>query len=193
MPTAENLNQIFSYQDYLSWPENERWEIINGNAYNMSPAPNRRHQKISGEIFRQFANYLEDKKCEIYDAPFDVRLPKKKSQSQSEIINVVQPDLLVVCDDEKLDDKGCIGAPDLIIEITSPSTALKDFKEKYNLYESFKVKEYWIVLPGEIMVLIYKLKEKKFSESGKYSFQEKIPVGIFNDLEIDLKKLIEIS
>ncbi len=134
----------FTYRDYLHWPDDERWELIDGVAYNMSPAPNRIHQKISGELHRQIANYLIGKQCEVYAAPFDVRLPAT-GEKNDEITTVVQPDITIVCDKSKLDKKGCKGSPDLVIEILSPYTAKKDMKEKHFLYEKFAVKEYWIV------------------------------------------------
>src|SRR5665647_2743669 len=123
---------------------NERWELINGQAYNMTPAPSRRHQEISGQLHTLFNNYLRGKTCRIYAAPFDVRLPQMQ-ESYEQTSTVVQPDLVVVCDKTKLDQQGCKGSPDLVMEITSPSTFQKDLKEKFNLYERVSVLEYWIV------------------------------------------------
>jgi Uma2 family endonuclease len=190
MSSVKKQDKIYTYADYLSWPEEERWEIIDGQIYDMSPAPSRIHQELLSEILRQFANYLIDKPCRVYPAPFDVRFPGQQEQNQDRIINVVQPDITVVCDPEKLDDKGCLGAPDLVIEITSASTAKKDFNEKFHLYESFGVKEYWIVLPGENMVFVYTLSKNKYGEAEKFSFTEEIPVGIFKDLIISLSAAI---
>ena len=121
----EKRKERYTYADYLSWPDGERWEIIAGEPYSMSPAPSRQHQQILGALFAKFYYYLEDKACRVYPAPFDVRL-FQENDKHDEIDTVVQPDIVVVCDDKKLDDKGCQGAPDLIIEIISQSTAKKD-------------------------------------------------------------------
>ena len=118
--TQNKTDQKWTYTDYLTWPEGERWELINGVAYNMSPAPSRRHQELSGELFRQIANHLKGKQCKVYDAPFDVRLSTAGNESDNYIDTVVQPDIVVVCDPSKLDERGCKGAPDIVIEISSP-------------------------------------------------------------------------
>ena len=188
--TAKNLNQIYSYSDYLVWPEEESWELINGIAFSMSPAPSRFHQKILMELSRQFANYLKGKKCEVYSAPFDVRLNEKESAKDSEIMNVVQPDIVIVCDESKLDDKGCLGAPDLVVEILSPHTASKDVKEKFELYEKYQVKEYWIVHPTEKIFEIFLLSQQKiYQKPFMYHFDDEIKVNLFDDLIICLKDL----
>ena len=137
----------YTYGDYLTWCDEERWELIDGVPYNMTPAPSRAHQGISVELARQMANYLVGKTCRIYTAPFDVRLPKGEEKDER-IKTVVQPDLLVVCDESKLDDRGCKGAPDLIVEILSPHTAVKDMKTKRDLYERVGVEEYWLIDPN---------------------------------------------
>ena len=113
---AENREELFTYGDYLQWDDGERWELIDGVPYNMSPAPNRRHQEISGELHRQLATYLLDMPCNVYASPFDVRLPES-DEAENDISTVLQPDISVICDSHKLDDAGCIGAPDLIVEI----------------------------------------------------------------------------
>ncbi|MBI4778088.1 Uma2 family endonuclease [Candidatus Desantisbacteria bacterium] len=136
---ARKKEERFTYGDYLKWPDEERWELIDGVAYDMSPAPSRRHQEVVGELFRQFATYLLGKSCKVYVAPFDVRLPEC-DEADEDIITVVQPDIIVVCDRDKLDDKGGRGAPDIVIEILSPWTAKKDLRTKYNLYERHRVR-----------------------------------------------------
>jgi Uma2 family endonuclease len=146
----------FNYGDYLLWPEEERWELIDGVPYNMTPAPSRRHQEILAALTASFYRFLEEQECRVYMAPFDVRLPEGKER-EDKIRTVVQPDLVVVCDPGKLDDKGCIGAPDLVLEITSPSTARKDLKEKLALYERQGVREYWIVHPTDETVMVFRL------------------------------------
>jgi Uma2 family endonuclease len=183
---AEKRQEYFTYGDYLLWDDGERWELMDGVAYNMSPAPNRRHQQISTELTRQFATYLLDKTCQVYVAPFDVRLPEG-DEAESDISTVLQPDISVVCDAKKLDDAGCIGAPDLIVEILSPSTSRRDHKEKFNCYERAGVKEYWLVDPSAITVTVFKLgTDKRYGRPDVYGDDEKVVVGIFPDLEIEL-------
>ncbi|MCK5199222.1 MAG: Uma2 family endonuclease [Spirochaetales bacterium] len=190
--SPKKLNTEFSYKDYLSWDaDNERWELINGVAYDMSPAPTRKHQDIFRNLFKELVIYLDDKDCTVYAAPFDVRLPKG-FQTDDEIKTVVQPDISVFCDEEKLDEKGAIGAPDFIIEILSPSTAAKDLKEKFFLYESVGVKEYWIVDPSNETLTVYSLgKDEKYPRGVVYAGEDKVKVGIFEDLEIEMENVFK--
>ncbi len=190
--SPRKLNTTFSYKDYLSWNNsNERWELINGVAYDMSPAPSRKHQDLFGILFGEFYNYLKNKDCTVYAAPFDVRLPEG-FQSDSDIKTVVQPDISVFCDQDKLDNRGAIGAPDLIIEILSPSTAAKDLKEKFFLYESAGVKEYWIVDPSNETLTVYILdKDNKYQRGIVYAGEDKLKVGIFEDLEIEMEDVFK--
>ncbi len=158
MPTPDAGKEgLYTYADYKTWPDDERWELINGVAYGMSPAPKRDHQKVSIRITAQIFSQLEGKSCEVYNAPLDVKLSALPGEDNNDIDIVVQPDILVVCDPDKLDDDGCNGAPDWVIEILSPSTAYKDGNEKLLLYEKYRVKEYWIIQPGAKMVFIYEL------------------------------------
>ena len=145
----------FTYADYRTWPEGERWELINGIAFDMSPAPLRYHQDINLELATIIKIWLKGKPCKVYTAPIDVRLPDRAEEIDDDIDNIVQPDIVVVCDSSKLDEKGVRGAPDWIIEILSPSTAKKDFNEKYNLYEKQGVREYWIIDPNSKTVYQY--------------------------------------
>jgi len=181
----------FIYGDYLTWSDNERWELIDGVAYDMSPAPSRRHQKIVGELYRQFSNYLLDKSCEVYVAPFDVRLPEF-DEADEDIDTVVQPDIVVVCDRDKLDDKGGKGAPDIVIEILSLWTAKKDLLIKYHLYERHKVKQYWVFDPATEEVTIFKLQNDKYGKPEEYKKDDRIKVDIFTDLEIDLSTVFKL-
>ncbi|MEW6681021.1 MAG: Uma2 family endonuclease [bacterium] len=185
---ARKTKERFTYGDYLKWSDEERWELIDGVAYDMSPSPSRRHQEVVGELYRQISTYLLDKPCQVYLAPFDVRLPEA-DEAEEEIETVVQPDIVVVCERNKLDDRGCIGAPDIIIEILSPYTAKKDLITKYHLYERHKVKQYWIFDPATEEVVIFKLKQDKYGEPEEYKKQERIKVDIFEDLEIDLNTI----
>jgi Uma2 family endonuclease len=186
---AQRSEKKFTYQDYLTWSANERWELINGQAYNMTPAPSRRHQEISGQLHTLFNNYLRGKTCRIYAAPFDVCLPQMQ-ESYEQTSTVVQPDLVVVCDKTKLDKQGCKGSPDLVVEITSPSTFQKDLKEKFYLYESVGVLEYWIVYPEENTICVFSLTPAgKYSRPDVYTEQDSIVVGIFEDLIIELSEV----
>jgi len=177
---------IYTYGDYTSWPDEERWEIIDGVPFNMSPAPSRSHQVILRELLGQFWSFLQDRPCEVYSAPFDVRLPKADEEDE-DIQTVVQPDILVVCDRNKLDEKGCRGVPDLIIEIISPYTASKDMKEKFSLYERHGVREYWLVYPIEKTVMVFILGENgEYGKPKTYSQQDTIEVSFLEGLTIDL-------
>ncbi|MEO5569571.1 MAG: Uma2 family endonuclease [Bacteroidia bacterium] len=174
----------YSYADYLQWDDDKRWEIINGEAYDMSPAPNTKHQRILLKLSQKIYNYLQDKSCEIFVAPFDVRL-SKQSDEDFEIFNVVQPDISVFCDKKKIDSKGAKGAPDWIIEILSPSTSKKDTTKKLVLYQNFQVKEYWIVDPEDETVSVFLLnKQNIFSKVTEYKKKEPIPVKIFTGFKI---------
>ncbi len=184
----------YSYADYLLWPDDERWEIIDGVPYSMSPAPVPNHQRISMELSRQIANYLVDKSCEIFTSPIDVRFVKEIKENNEDIFDVVQPDIIIVCDKKKIDDKGCIGPPDIVIEILSPSTASRDFLKKRMLYEKNKVKYYWIVSPDEKEIYIHQLQDNsKYGDPDIYKEKDKIKISNFKDLEIDLSHVFKIK
>jgi Uma2 family endonuclease len=184
--------EIFTYGDYETWPEDQRWELIDGVPYDMTPAPSRRHQEILGALHLQFAAYLKGKPCRVYLAPFDVRLPEGPEE-EAKIKTVVQPDLTVICDRTKLDDKGCKGAPDLAIEITSPHTAAKDAKIKLALYEKAGVREFWLVEPADATVMVFTLNNnKKYGEPKIFETGDLVSVGIFSgDLTVDLSQVFE--
>ncbi|MCP4218797.1 MAG: Uma2 family endonuclease [bacterium] len=187
--SSNNGTKIFTYTDYLTWDDNQRWEIIDGCAFNMSPAPERIHQIVSREIFGQLWNQLKGNPCEIYNAPFDVRLPLHR-QKEEETINVVQPDISIICDSRKLDKKGCIGPPDLIIEILSPSTAQKDRMDKFNLYEKAGVKEYWLVSPGEKVVEVFILTNRRYGRPQLYSEKSTITLSVIPGHRVDLRTVL---
>ncbi len=184
-------NKRHSYADYLTWNDDNRWELIEGQAVCMSPAPGRLHQRISKLLGRQIDLYLSDKSCEMYYAPFDVRfLEAKEDVADDYIDTVVQPDIVVVCDPEKLDDRGCNGAPDLIIEILSPTTARMDMTVKFELYQHFGVKEYWIVHPQDQTVLAFKLlKSGLYGVPDRYCADDTILVPLLGELDVDLKRV----
>lgn len=177
--------QKYSYADYLTWDEAERWEIIDGIPY-MQATPSRRHQEISGELYRQISNYLHDKTCMVYHAPFCVRLDIENDDK--DIKNVVEPDITIICDESKLDERGCKGTPDMIIEIISPSTGKNDRFVKFNKYEKSGVKVYWIVEPDTNLVNVFTLQDNgRYGRPDIYEDKDKIKVSIFTNLEIDLK------
>ena len=189
-----NENERYSYADYLTWNDDKRWELIDGQAFCMSPAPMRQHQHISKLLGRQIDAYLSDKSCEMYYAPFDVRFIKTKDAVADDYIDtVVQPDIVVVSDPEKLDDRGCKGSPDLIIEILSPSTARMDMTVKFVLYQRFGVKEYWIVHPNDQTILVFKLLESGlYGVPERYCVEDSISVTLLGDLQIDLTKVFSL-
>jgi Uma2 family endonuclease len=183
----------YTYADYLTWLDDKRRELIDGFIHVMS-APIRIHANISAELNFILKTFVKEKKgkCKIYYAPFDVRLPIEGSKRDDKIYNVVQPDICVICDLSKLDDRGCIGAPDLIVEVSSPSTLKYDWNYKYNLYEKAGVREYWIIDPKAQIVNSFLLQENgKYDNGAIYEYNQKAPVHIFEGLEIDLKKLFE--
>lgn len=142
-----DLTKSYTYADYLLWQFQDRVELIKGKIFKMSPAPNMRHQRISMNMIKAIVPFFSQKNCNLFHAPFDVRL-STKNKNEEAATTVVQPDLCIVCDDRKLDTQGCIGAPDLIIEILSPGNSKKEMRDKYLLYEENEVKEYWVVIPS---------------------------------------------
>jgi len=163
----------YSYEDYLSWKVDEMVELIRGKVFKMAAAPRLIHQRISGKIFHLLYQFLQGKFCEVFAAPFDVRLPIT-SKDHKKIDTVVQPDLCVVCDSEKLDELGCVGAPDLIVEILSPGNNRKELQLKYEVYEASGVKEYWIIHPDELTLLIYSLDEGKYRPSRLFTSGDRV-------------------
>lgn len=177
----------YTYKDYLQWPEEERWEIIEGVAYSMSPAPNRRHQGLQRELLGQLIPYFKQKPCKIYPAPIDVILPEVGEQAD-ESSTVVEPDILVVCDPRKLTDAGIRGAPDFIIEILSPATAFRDQSNKKLLYEKHGVKEYWVVNPETLEVLIYRLTDGRYGLPQAADLRQPTRVSLFPDLALSVRE-----
>ncbi|MDC7233701.1 MAG: Uma2 family endonuclease [Spirochaetales bacterium] len=161
------MDELYTYSDYREWPDEERWELIEGVPYDMSPAPSRFHQDLLMIVSSNIFTFLKGKKCKVYAAPFDVLFPDDPAQEEEEIQNVVQPDISVICDRNKLTEKGCTGAPDLIVEILSPSTGKKDMDQKFHLYERHGVREYWIVDPGNRFVQIFSLREDGTYDTGE--------------------------
>lgn len=188
-----DASKRYTYADYLTWIDERRRELIDGFIYLMS-APKRIHARISVKLNTLIDLFLDKKMggCHVYHAPFDVRLSTNNETADDKIYNVVQPDICVVCDLSKLDDKGCIGAPDLIVEVLSPSTLKKDWNYKFNLYEAAGVREYWIVDPDGKVVYVFLLQpDGEYDDGTVYNVDQKAPVRIFEGLEIDLEKVFE--
>lgn len=192
MATAnQQSEQRFTYADYLKWPEDERWELIEGRPYAMTPAPLADHQLISVALTGIFYNYFYGKTCKLYHAPFDVRLPEHNEKDE-DIETVVQPDLVVVCDLGKLDKTGLRGAPDLVIEILSESTAARDLGEKLHLYEKHGVRCYIIADPWSRTLTVRYIGENgKYARPQIFAGDDRMPIEIFDGLEIDLARVFE--
>lgn len=183
---AKQPEQRFNYENYQSWPVNERWELIDGIAYDMSPAPSMYHQRILMNLSGEVYIFLKDKPCKSFSAPFDVRF-SEDYEDEKNITTIVQPDFSIICDTSKLDEKGCKGAPDFVAEILSPATAAKDMKQKRFLYEKYGVKEYWIFHPVNRVVEAFYLNDKGIYDAPVvYSQDEKVDVKLFPGLMLDL-------
>ena len=183
-----DVNKRYTYADYLTWIDDVRRELIEG-FIKMLPAPRLVHVDVSYNISWYLGAIIKKKKgkCKVCPAPFDVRFPKNGETDNEKIFTVVQPDISVICDLKKLDEHGCCGAPDMIVEVLSPSTAKKDMTEKFVLYEESGVREYWIVHPGDKTIQVFLLqKDGKYNLGTLYEFEGKIPVHIFDDDMIDL-------
>jgi len=184
MNTAKKLEEKYTYKDYIKWNDSEDWEIINGEAYAMAPSPITKHQSVSGNIFFEIKQYLKGKPCKIY-SELDVVLSEE---------NIVKPDIIIVCDKEKITEKNIKGSPDMVVEILSPSTAIKDKTIKLELYKKYGVKEYWIVDPIYQDITVHYFSENK---SQIYYIDENkeintIPVKIFGEeLSVDLTYIFE--
>ncbi|GIZ15177.1 Uma2 family endonuclease [Capnocytophaga catalasegens] len=183
-----DMNGVYTYADYLLWRFQERVELFKGKIFKMSPAPNTKHQRISKNLNGELYPFFKGKTCQLFAAPFDVRLPQK-SKKDEQIYTVVQPDLCVICDPNKLDEHGCIGAPDLIIEILSPGNSKKEMKNKYELYQEAGVREYWIVEPEYENVLIYVLKNGKYTSLPPVVMDDIITSEVFSGLKINTKDI----
>ncbi len=171
-----DLNKFYTYADYLKWKFEERVELLKGKIFQMG-APGSNHQRVSKRLFSAINNYLTGRNCEVFFAPFDVRIPRK-SADDKDIITVFQPDLCVICDPTKIDEKGCLGAPDIVIEILSADNNIKELKYKFDIYKEAGVKEYWIVDPREQSVQIFLLIEGKFITRGYLFDEDKITSNI---------------
>jgi Uma2 family endonuclease len=188
MPLPQTKKDHYTYEDYATWPDDERYELIEGVPYLMSPAPNRAHQEISVELTRQFGNFLKGKPCQVFHAPFDVVLKVAGRKD-----TVVEPDLVVVCDKSKLSNgKNCVGAPDMLVEVLSPSTTRHDRLTKLNLYRKHGVKEYWIVDPESRHLEVLTLKDGEYVHDA-YDETETVAVKTLPGLEINLAEVFGVE
>ncbi len=200
---VRKTDRHYTYADYRQWPDDERWELIDGVAWNMSPAPGRTHQTLAGRLYAAFGAACEGTPCTYYPAPFDVFLPTDPETELDDVDTVVQPDLTLVCGDgltgdtpvpsRRTSERGCHGAPDLVIEILSPFTLLKDVETKRRVYERAGVKEYWLIDPGNRGVLVHLL-----NEAGRYpddplvfQWDGVLETASLPNLKIDLRVLFE--
>ena len=193
----------YSYADYLTWPGEERWELINGEAGDMSygcigeqqaclrpaPAPATKHQKVSLALTLAMGFYLKDKPCDLFVAPFDIRFTKDEKQQDQDIFITLQPDLSVICDKSKIDEKGCLGSPDLIVEILSPSTGYKDETQKLSIYEDYGVKEYWSVNPDRNTIQIFIHNGQEFDKPDYYKGDDVIKSDVLTGFQIGLNDI----
>jgi Uma2 family endonuclease len=179
----------YTYADYLQWKFEERLELFRGKIYKLS-APNTNHQVILANTLVLFAAFLKNKPCKFFIAPFDVRLPVKNRKKDDEVTTVVQPDLCIVCDESKIDSRGCCGSPDLVVEILSPGNSKKEIRLKHELYEEAGVKEYWIVNPVEENIVVFILNEEgKLSGLKMYASGDMIQSISVPGLNINLTEI----
>ena len=194
LPLVDQQEHRFSYQDYCQRDDEKRWEIIDVIEYDMAAAPFRIHQHVSMELSVRFYDFFKRKNCKVYSAPFDVRLSEIKDAADEDIFTVVQPDITVVCDPAKLDERGCKGPPDLIVEILSPSSAGTDMKIKRNLYERYGVKEYWIVHPNDKIAMLYSIGENgQYEKAEIYTQEDMVESKLFPELKIRLSEIFSYA
>jgi Uma2 family endonuclease len=174
--------KLYDWDDYRSWPDDQRWEIIGGTAFSMTPAPTTRHQKILHELDRQLGNHFSGKTCQVFPAPTDVRLSDR---------DVVQPDLVVVCEPDKIKETHIDGAPTLVVEILSPSTATFDRSRKLALYARSGVKEVWLITPYPWLAEVFTLEGGSYRLAGAYERGEVFRSVTFSDLKIRTEEVFD--
>ncbi len=181
-----DLTKQYSYADYLTWTFQERLELIKGYIFPMS-APARKHQRALWQLIGSLHDYFRNQSCQVYPAPFDVRLPRTPTPDDQKVETVVQPDLCVICDLSKLDDKGCVGAPDLVVEILSPGNTKKEMKQKFDAYQEAGVREYWLIQLEDRNVFQYVLNDEGiFIGLHPLTDEDELVSRVFPDLHIDL-------
>ncbi|WP_373494410.1 Uma2 family endonuclease [Aquiflexum sp.] len=180
----------YTYADYLTWQMEEMVELIKGKIFRQAAAPRVNHQRVSLKISNELYNFLKGKKCEVFAAPFDVRLPVK-SKKHEDIDTVVQPDICVICDPQKLDELGCVGAPDLIVEILCPGNNKKELQNKYEVYKESGVKEYWVIHPNECTLIINTLINGKYQASRIFTHGDKVASQAVEGFVLDLEEVFD--
>jgi len=185
-----NYGMTYTYSDYLKFDFEYMVELIRGKIFKMSPAPKIIHQNISTNLTRIISMFFINSLCKAYHAPVDVVLPVKNEKKQT-ATTVVQPDICVVCDTQKIEESCINGAPDLIIEILSPHTRKKDLQFKYGIYEETGVKEYWVVMPEEKLVEIFALENNHYKRVYTYTETDMLNSVIFPDLVVDLNEVFK--
>ncbi len=190
MGLALRKEKHYTYADYLTWPDDARYELIDGEAFLMAPAPLIEHQEVAGDVYHQLRNQLDGKPCRPYIAPVDVRLPRA-DEADAAIDTVVQPDVLVVCDPAKIDRRGVRGAPDWLLEVLSPSTAAHDQIAKRRTYERAGVREYWLVHPSDRTLTVYVLDNGQYGRPEIYELKDATPIGVLPGVAIAWDALIE--
>lgn len=187
-----DLSKLYSYADYFRWKFAERVELIRGLIHKMSPAPGPVHQSVSVSLTLKIGNFFKNKPCKVFAAPFDVRLPDSKKQTDDRLVHtVVQPDLCVICDPAKIDSRGCIGAPDLVVEILSPGNTTREMGIKFDLYEENGIKEYWLADPGNRTILVYVLRNRKYIGLKPFTEEDIISSPLFPELRFEVKEVFE--
>lgn len=181
----------YSYRDYLTWQFSDMVELIKGRVRKMSPAPLAQHQIVVVNIVAALKQHLRRSPCRVFVAPFDVRLPKTSDTSDEQIFTTVQPDVCIVCDPSKIDRRGCLGVPDMVVEVLSPGNTAYDTREKYSIYEEFGVKEYWIVSPGEQNVAVYHLRDGHYELHAEYAEPGDIPVATLPGFALEWSEIFE--
>ncbi|MEX2589779.1 MAG: Uma2 family endonuclease [Chitinophagales bacterium] len=185
-----DLSGTYTAADYLQWKMEEFAELIRGKIFKMSPAPSSDHQEVSSKLTLRMGNYFEKKDCRFFSAPFDVYLVKP-NQDYKKSKNIVEPDFCVICNEQKIRKIGCVGAPDLIVEILSPSTRNRDQKDKFELYEEYGVREYWIVSPENRSVILSVLDNGKYRPLRPCTEPETLQSVIFPELKVELKEVFK--
>lgn len=181
-----DLNKSYTYTDYLTWQFSERVELIMGKIFKMSPAPTSKHQHCITVLNYSFYNFLKGKSCRVFPSPYDVRLPLKPKIDN----NIVQPDITVICNPAKIEEEGCVGAPDIVVEVVSKSSVTRDLHEKYSLYEMAGVKEYWLVNPNDVSLLIFELdKNGKYQPTKPLTMGDKATSQVLTGFSVDLDEV----
>ena len=184
-----DLSKSYTYADYLKWRFNERLELIKGKIFKMSPAPSALHQRIVAEVTGELYYHLKGKPCGVYPAPFDVRLSRTVNDAQ--VTTVLQPDVCVICDPAKIDARGAIGAPDIVVEILSPGNNKKELQNKYEVYEEAGVTEYWIIQPTERTFMKYTLINSSYQPSKLLTGGDLVTTNILPGFSLDLEELFK--